>query len=76
MRIFFPWDLTFGSGMQTLGTLLAVITAAWCVKRSQALKELASNTARPFHRVLYLWMRFVIPVAVLFVGVRWLLDSL
>ncbi len=75
MRIFFPWDLTFGSGMQTLGTLLAVITAAWCVKRSQAHKELASNTARRFHRVLYLWMRFVIPVAVVFVGVKWLLDA-
>jgi NSS family neurotransmitter:Na+ symporter len=75
MRIFLPWDLTFGSGMQTLGTLMAVITAAWCIKRSDALKELAHDTEQPFHRALYLWMRFVIPMAVVFVGVKWLLDS-
>ena len=28
--IFVPWDLTFGSGMQTLGALLAVLTVGWC----------------------------------------------
>ena len=27
-KIFLPWDLTFGSGMQALGSLLAVITTA------------------------------------------------
>ena len=25
MRVFVPWDLTFGSGMQTLGALLAAV---------------------------------------------------
>ncbi len=75
MRIFFPWDLTFGSGMQTLGTLMAVVTAAWCIKRSEALAELANQSPRKFHRLLYWWMRFVIPVAIVFVGVQWLLDS-
>ena len=75
MRIFFPWDLTFGSGMQTLGALLAVITTAWCIKRSDALKELATETTRPFHHALYWWMRIVIPACVLFVGVKWLLDA-
>ena len=74
MKIFLPWDLIFGSGMQTLGTLLAVITAAWCIKRSDALRELAHESARPFHHILYLWMRFVIPIAVVFVGVRWLVE--
>jgi NSS family neurotransmitter:Na+ symporter len=75
MRIFLPWDLTFGSGMQTLGTLMAVITTVWCIKRSEALKELVHDTEQPFHRALYWWMRFVIPVAVVFVGVKWVLDS-
>jgi NSS family neurotransmitter:Na+ symporter len=75
MKIFFPWDLTFGSGMQTLGAFLAVITTAWCIKRSEAIEELATRTARPFHHLLYWWMRIVIPACVLFVGVRWLLDA-
>jgi NSS family neurotransmitter:Na+ symporter len=74
MKIFLLWDLIFGSGMQTLGTLLAVITAAWCIKRSDALRELAHESARPFHYILYLWMRFIIPLAVVFVGVRWLVE--
>ncbi len=75
MKIFLPWDLTFGSGMQTLGAFLSVITTAWCIGRSAALKELATDTARPFHHLLYWWMRVVIPAAVLFVGVTWLLDA-
>ena len=28
--IFVPWDLTFGSGMQTLGALVAAVTVGWC----------------------------------------------
>ena len=32
--IFVPWDLTFGSGMQTLGSLLAVLTVGWCLHRA------------------------------------------
>ncbi len=75
MKIFFPWDLTFGSGMQTLGAFLAVVTTAWCIKRSDAIKELATTTAQPLHHVLYWWMRVVIPACVLFVGMKWLLDS-
>ncbi len=75
MRIFVPWDLTFGSGMQTLGALMAVITTAWCIGRSSALRELSNDTARPIHHALFWWMRVVIPASMTFVGVRWLLDS-
>jgi NSS family neurotransmitter:Na+ symporter len=75
MKIFFPWDLTFGSGMQTLGAFLAVITTAWCIKRSDAIKELATESERPLHHLLYWWMRIVIPLCVLFVGVNWLIDA-
>lgn len=74
-KIFVPWDLTFGSGMQALGSLLAVITAAWCIKRSEALKELSEGKRKPFPKFLYWWMRIVIPIAILFVGINWLLES-
>ena len=36
--VFVPWDLTFGSGMQTLGSLVAVIAVGWCISRSAALR--------------------------------------
>jgi NSS family neurotransmitter:Na+ symporter len=75
LKVFIPWDLTFGSGMQTLGTILAVVTAVWCLKRSEILKEITSNSDRLFFRCLYWWMRLFVPAAILFVGINWLLES-
>ena len=74
-RIFIPWDLTFGSGMQALGSLLAVVTAAWCMRRAEALKELSAGSGRPFPLWLYWWLRAAVPVAILIVGLNWLLES-
>ena len=73
--IFGPWDLIFGSGMQTLGSLLAVLTLGWCVHRAAALEELASDGHEPVPRWLWLWIRFGIPSAIIMVGIWWLLTS-
>jgi NSS family neurotransmitter:Na+ symporter len=73
-KIFIPWDLIFGSGTQVLGSLLAVVTAVWCVRRSEALKELALGTGRRFPLWLFWWMRLIIPAAVLIVGINWILE--
>lgn len=75
LQVFVPWDLTFGSGMQTLGALLAVVTVGWSIQRSRALEALAAGGERPFPVWLYLWIRYVIPLAVLSVGIWWLLTS-
>lgn len=74
-KIFIPWDLIFGSGMQALGALLAVITLGWCVRRSEALKEMSKGSQNPLPRFLYYWIRFVIPIAILGVGINWLLEA-
>jgi len=74
-RIFVPWDLTFGSGMQTLGSLFAVLTLGWCVNRAAALEELASHGEQAVPRWLWLWIKFGIPAALITVGVWWLLTS-
>lgn len=73
--IFVPWDLTFGSGMQTLGSLLAVLTIGWCVNRSAVLQELSQRGERPVPSWLFHWIRFGIPAAILVVGIWWLLTS-
>ena len=73
--IFVPWDLTFGSGMQTLGALLAVLTVGWCMHRSTALKALAAEGERPVPAWLYHWIRFGIPAGILTVGIWWLVTS-
>jgi neurotransmitter:Na+ symporter, NSS family len=73
--IFVPWDLTFGSGMQTLGSLFAVITVAWCMNRAAALKELFAAGEKPVPMWVFHWIRFGIPVVILGVGVYWLLTQ-
>jgi len=75
-KIFVPWDLTFGSGMQTLGALFAVITTVWCIRRAESLKELSEGTGKSFPLFLYWWMRIVVPIAILFVGINWLVEAL
>jgi NSS family neurotransmitter:Na+ symporter len=65
MKVFIPWDLTFGSGMQTLGSLLAVITVAWVIgSRESGLS--------PWLRT---WLRFAVPGAILTIGIWWLLSE-
>jgi NSS family neurotransmitter:Na+ symporter len=73
--IFVPWDLTFGSGMQTLGAFLAVVTIGWCVNRTAALRELSRDGTHPIAPWLFHWIRFGIPATILSVGVYWLLTS-
>ncbi|HXT14140.1 MAG TPA: sodium-dependent transporter [Gemmatimonadaceae bacterium] len=73
--IFVPWDLTFGSGMQTLGSLVAVLAVGWCIARSTALRQLGERGEKPAPRWLYYWIRFGIPAAIGFTGVWWLLSS-
>jgi NSS family neurotransmitter:Na+ symporter len=73
--IFVPWDLTFGSGMQTLGSLLAVLTVGWCMHRATALEQLALDGGRPAPVWLVRWIRFGIPVVIVGVGVYWLLTA-
>jgi len=80
MRVFVPWDLTFGSGMQSLGALVAAVTFGWSLDRGTALKELArgSGGATPgwLQRALHLWVRWVIPAAILVVGAWWVAVEL
>ena len=74
MRVFIPWDLTFGSGMQTLGALFAVLTVGWAMNRAAVLEEMGRH-GDPAPRWLILWIRFVVPGCILTVGVTWLLTD-
>jgi len=73
--IFVPWDLTFGSGMQTLGSLVAVITVGWFFSRAKALKELGARGEVDAPVWLYYWIKFVIPAIILVTGIWWLMSS-
>ena len=73
--IFVPWDLLFGSGMQVLGSLLAVATVGWCFTTAKALDELSQGRVRRVSPLLIWWIRIVVPISILAVGVNWLWDA-
>jgi NSS family neurotransmitter:Na+ symporter len=75
MRVFLPWDLVFGSGMQILGSLLAIVTFGWCVNRSAAMAELSNDGTSAVPLWLYYWIRFGIPVLIVVLFVWWLLTE-
>ena len=74
-KIFIPWDLLFGSGMQVLGSLFAVITVGWCIKKSIILEEMKRGSTSRIHKILFWWLRIIIPLAILGVGINWLIES-
>ncbi len=73
LKIFVIWDLTFGSGMQALGALLSVLTVGWFLQRATLLEQLGeAGTGRT---LLVVCIRYVIPIAMLTVGLWWLLTD-
>jgi len=75
LRIFVPWDLAFGSGGQTLGALIAVMTVGWVMKRATLLEQIAGPTPGFSDRMLVVWLRWVVPGAVLAASVWWFLSD-
>ena len=75
MNIFVPWDLIFGSGMQIMGSLIAIITVGWVIHRASVLKELGLVSGPNSIPWLYYWLKFVIPIAILSVFVWWVLTD-
>lgn len=72
LRIFIPWDLTFGSGGQTFGALAAVVTVGWVLDRGTLLRQLAGDVPSTGDRVLIHWLRWFVPVAVSVAALWWL----
>lgn len=73
--VFVPWDLTFGSGGQTFGALVAVVAVGWWMKRAHLLEQLGGPDPAGLDRFLVRWLRWVVPAAVLLATVWWLLTD-
>jgi len=72
MRIFVPWDLTFGSGMQTLGGLIAVVAVGWFLPRKTVMEQLGADASPRGIAMLYAWLRYVVPLVILLLAAWWL----
>ncbi|HKK08784.1 MAG TPA: sodium-dependent transporter, partial [Gemmatimonadota bacterium] len=71
LRVFVPWDLTFGSGGQTFGALLAALTVGWAMRRGVLLEQLGGEHPGRRDRFLAWWLRWVLPGAILAAGAWW-----
>lgn len=75
LEIFVPWDLAFGSGGQTLGALVAVITVGWVMRRADLLEQIAGEAPSRADLALVRWLRWVVPTAVTLAAAWWLLTD-
>ncbi len=58
-------DLIWGTTMQPIGAVLAVLTLTWWLGRTAALEELRKNSSLPIPIWLFWWVRLAIPIAIL-----------
>ncbi len=59
-------DLVIGSGFMVTGGLLAILAITWSYSRSAALTQIFNNSQPGlFYSLVFLWMRFVIPLALI-----------
>lgn len=69
-------DMLFGSGMQTLGALAAVLALGWGMRRSEAMKQLFANGIGRWQAGLVFWLRWVVPAALLVIAVLFVHEHL
>ncbi len=65
-------DLVFGSGMQLLGGLLAVLALGWGLGRARARAALFGEHVTNWQIVYVQWLRWIIPLVILSVLAGWL----
>jgi NSS family neurotransmitter:Na+ symporter len=59
-------DLIIGSGFMVTGGLFAVVAITWSYGRSRAMQQIfTNNEPGTFYTLVFLWMRYVIPVALI-----------
>jgi SNF family Na+-dependent transporter len=58
-------DLLWGSTMQPVGAVVAVVALVWCLGRTRSLKEFAARADSKPAVALYWWMRYALPAGIL-----------
>lgn len=69
-------DLIFGSGMQMLGSCVAMLAITYGLGRTKFMKAVFEGRHSPIGAKLYVWMKWVIPTALIFVLLMYVYDNL
>ncbi len=69
-------DLIFGSGMQMLGSAIAMTTVAWGLGRVATKAQIFGSADRPWHDTYFAWLKWVMPGVMFIVLVSYLVSNL
>ncbi len=69
-------DLIFGSGMQMLGSAIAVTTVAWGLGRLATKAQIFGATDQSWHDTYFAWLKWVVPGVMTIVLVSYLASNL
>ena len=58
-------DLIWGSTMQPIGGVIAILALAWCAGRAKTLEQFRRNARLPIPNWLYHWIKYGIPLGIL-----------
>jgi len=69
-------DLIFGSGMQTLGSGIAIITLLWFWGRKKTLHQIFRKSEGFWQIMYFYWMKWVVPLALLIILMGYIYNSI
>jgi len=69
-------DLIFGSGMQVLGSLLALLAVALGQKRAKMLKSIFGEINKKWHILYYYWIKYCLPAVLLSVFIGYIISKI
>ena len=68
-------DLVFGSGMQMLGSAMAVIGVTWGMGRARTRLQLFGEAQSVWHDRLFLWLKWIVPGLMIIVIAGYVLSQ-
>lgn len=69
-------DLVFGSGMQVLGSLLAILAVSWGQKKAKMLESIFGKEKKTWHLYYYYWVKWFLPAVLLSVFIGYIVSNL
>lgn len=69
-------DLVFGSGMQVLGSCMAIITLCWFIGRRITKHQIFGQSKTKFQGILFIWLKWVIPAALILTLCLYIIDNI
>ena len=69
-------DLVFGSGMQCLGSGLAILALTFGLGKARALSEIFGKNRYPWMGPFFYWLQWVIPLGLLVTLVMYVMENI